>query len=644
MAPPRGSAAYKKKDGTLTLSKDQSSVSWTPVAPPGASPAITLAVSSITNLQQTPVNNPKVMLKIFAQAPGTANIEPHIFSFTSPTTARAEADAIKDALSKVIQLAKTGTDVLAAPGGGGASAALAISSAIASVPGGGRDQNFLYDDERLKSDGNLQQSLLMADPSLSKTFVESLRTKPDSITNSQFTSQFWSARVHLLRAHAIEKTQARGAYNVLSSIKPKTVDNTTTLSISKEQIQLIFNQHSLVKKVYDECVPGISEEKFWSRFFQSRLFKKLKGEKLSESDPLDPVLDKYLNHDEDADRARRLMESNVPHIIDIEGNEENHSQRKGNQPDLTMRPTSVDKVPIIRTLNTLSEKILLHVTPNDVDPSLPIGMDEETFNTLALQDLQADAEENRVTLNIKDQSRFFSDDKENGVSTDALLYAKQDPKKVLRSILAGLADTGSDLNLQTSIGVDDNSSSSEDESNPKKGHVGSKASMAAATAQIFAAIAQQRALTDDLSSSASGFSTVQTPSTAGLSTTIFDRLSLTHATTTEFLSHFWSAFVSGDPNRADEISKLVETLDRAMDRIKAVADDAEKERAKEVEKVKKQVRDHYERTQRKIKIDLESIAGGAKAVNQLLGPTIKVIQMAVTEYKKALAAEGVDTS
>lgn len=49
MAPPRGSAAYKKKDGTIALSKDSRSVSWTPVAPPGSKPTLTLSVSSITS-------------------------------------------------------------------------------------------------------------------------------------------------------------------------------------------------------------------------------------------------------------------------------------------------------------------------------------------------------------------------------------------------------------------------------------------------------------------------------------------------------------------------------------------------------------------------------------------------------------------
>ena len=579
------------------------------------------------------------MLKVFAQAPGAQASETHVFAFSSATTARADADSIKDALSKAIQSTKIGGNLPAAPGGGASSAAMAIASAVSSVPGGGVDQDALYDNDQLQHDVQLQHSLLKANPSLSKTFMESLRTKPESITSSQFTAQFWSTKTHLLRAHAIEKSQTRGAYNVLSSIKPMTVDNATKLSISKEQIQLIFNQHSLVKRVYDENVPKLSEEAFWSRFFQSRLFKKLKGERLSDNDPTDVILDKYLLVDEDADRARRLLASHVPHIIDVEGNEENHSQRRGNQPDWTMRPTSIDKVPIIRTLNALSEKILSHVTPNDIDPSLPIGVDEETFNELALRDLQGDAEENRVILNIKDQSRFFSSDEGTGVSADAHLWAKQDPAEVLKGLRATLAEAGKGADLSNAIGFINESDSSDEEgdNDSTKGHVGSKMALTAATTQILAAVAQQRLRNDDEASApSSGFSRVQTSSTSGLSPTLFDRLSLTHATTTEFLQHFWSAFLSGSPSRADEISRLIETLDRAMDRVKAVAGNAEEERQKEVEKWKRQIAEYFDRTGKRRKVDYDTIPGGAKAVNQLLGPTIKAIEVAGRSYQKAL--------
>ncbi|MCJ1356568.1 MAG: RNA polymerase II transcription factor B subunit 1 [Icmadophila ericetorum] len=637
MAPPRGFAAYKKKDGTLAVSTNGQSVLWTPTAPPGSKPAVTLAVSTITNLQQTPASSAKVMLKIFAQPPGAEAIDTHVFTFTSAQNARSEADAIKVVLTEAIQASKTGGAIPAAPSGGdgkSTSAAMAIARAVSSVPGAGRDADSWYDDSKLKGDVALQQSLLKANLTLSKTFMESLRTKPDSISNSQFTSQFWSSRVHLLRAHAIEKNQTRGAYNVLSTIKPKTIDNVLRLSVSKEQIQLIFNQYPLVKRVYDENVPNLSEDVFWSRFFQSRLFKKLKGERISDADPTDPTLDKYLQYDDDAERAQRLLASHVPHIIDMEGNEANNSQRKGNQPDLTMRPTSVEKVPIIRTLNSLSEKIMSHVRPSDVDPSQPIGMDEETFNSLALRDLQGAAEESRIILNIKDQSRFFSTTDQDSVSADALLYAKKEPQQVLQLLRVDLATLGSDIDLETAIGVKEDSDSEDDEPN-KKGHVGSKASLRAATAQMFAAISGQRVQNDDLAPSSSSSSTFD------LSPSIYDRLQLVHATTTEFLSHFWGAFLSGDPSRADECEKLVETLDRAMDRMKVVADDAEAERMKEVGRLKQHVLDHYARTKKKLKFDPESVKGGAKAVMQLLGPTIEAVGVASGKYREALSLEDV---
>ncbi|KAL8705319.1 MAG: hypothetical protein Q9201_001565 [Fulgogasparrea decipioides] len=519
MAPPRGSAAYKKQDGTLAISGDGQSVSWTSITPPGSKPALSFPVSAITNLQQTPASTSKVMLKIFVQPSGASAPEAHVFNFTSPTVARAEADAIKDALSKAIQQTKLGGATPVAPGGSASSAAMAIASAVSSGQQAGANQDGIYDDARLQSDVDLQQSLLKANPQLSKTFMESLRTKPDSITSSQFTSQFWSSRIHLLRAHAIEKNQTRGSYNVLASIKPETKDNALRLSISKEQIQLIFNQHAIVRRAYDENVPKISESEFWVKFFQSRLFKKLKGEKITEADATNPILDKYLNIDDEAERAKRLLASHVPHIIDIEGNEENHSQRKGNQPDFTMRPASNDRVPIIRTLNTLSEKLLSQVAPNDIDPSLPIGVDEETYNSLALQDLRDENEDDRILLNIKDQSHF-STTEDNSLSEDAKRYSTLDPTKTLQSLRANLASTLSpsfNLNSALSLNPDeeeDSSDETEPDSNPQT--PSHRNPFKSSTSQILSSIrAHNQHTATTLNTSSTSFSTSSlSPSTS----------------------------------------------------------------------------------------------------------------------------------
>jgi transcription initiation factor TFIIH subunit 1 len=177
--------------------------------------------------------------------------------------------------------------------------------------------------------------------------------------------------------------------------------------------------------------------------------------------------------------------------------------------------------------------------------------------------------------------------------------------------------------------------SDSDDEEEKVAHVGSKSSISNAQSQILEGIATRRTEVDG-----SGTQT----SLAGLSQTIFDRLTLTHATTIEFLHHFWLLFLSGDADRAGELAKQVETLDRAMDRINSVAADAEREREAMILKQKQHVKDVWEQTGRKMHWSPKSIGGGEKVVKEMMGPAIRSLQMALKEYKKALAAEGLDVS
>lgn len=558
------------------------------------------------------------MLKIFAQQNETQ--EQYVFTFTSGPNARAEADAIKDVLSAAIAASKAAAAAPAptGPSSEGLSAAMAMANAISSA---GTGPSVWDNDDKLKANAELQQSLLKSDENLQRMFMESLRTRPETLSVGQFASQFWSSRVHLLRAHAIERAQTRGSYNVLSSLKPRTDNNVTKLNITKEQIQLIFNQHPLVKKVYDENVPKLSEQQFWSRFFQSRLFKKLRGERISDSDATDAILDKYLKEDEHADR---VSQTQVPHFIDLAGNEVNHSQRQGNRPDFDMRPASIEKVPIIRTLNALSEKIMANVAPADGDPSAPIGMDEETYNQLLLRDLRGDEEQSRIFLNIRDQSRFFSRDKEKD-DKEKKQVTERDSKEIIVALQTDLNQTfpaDGSYQLGKIVEPDEEEDNDEDEK-----VIGSKINMQRASSEIFDVIRERRAQADVTSDTG----------TWGLSSTLYDRLSLTHATTTEFLNQFWNAFLSGNPDRAGEVASLVESLSRALERIKAVAADAEAEKETEVNKLKQHAREVFSATGKKIRVNLAGVGGGEKVVNQLLSPTISALKLAMERYREALA-------
>jgi len=222
------------------------------------------------------------MIKILTKGDGT---ESYVFGFTAPT-ARAEADAMKDALGAAIHAHKFGTQTPSGPSG-------ASSAAMALTTAGTTGASDLWSEARLAKDMALQMSLLKSDSALSNTFKEAV------MSGSISSEQFWSTRIYLLRAHALEKAQTRGPYNVLAAVRSTTVDGVARISLSREQIADIFSQHPLVKTVYDENVPRVSEDQFWSRFFLSRLFKKLKGDKLLQTDPADTLFDRYLNRDDE---------------------------------------------------------------------------------------------------------------------------------------------------------------------------------------------------------------------------------------------------------------------------------------------------------------------------------------------------------
>jgi transcription initiation factor TFIIH subunit 1 len=623
MTPPRGAAIYKKQDGVLAISKDRQAVSWTPNTPPDApdaAPALVVTVSTIMNLQQTPESSAKVMLKIFTQQKGQAEPVGHVFAFSSPSDARAEANAIKEALTTAIQAYKAAQngDTVAS---GGSSAAMAMANAIS----GGKGSNVWEDDEKLKSDLGLQQSLMRDDAMLKRTFEEARKLKPESLSNTQFTTQFWASRVHLLRAHAMSRSQAKGSYNVFSTLKPTSDGGDKKLSLSKEHVHLIFSQYPLVLRVYDNVVPKpYDETAFWSRFFQSRLFKKLRGLKIEQNDATDTVLDQYLDAEEFSGIRQRPGESQVSRIIDMEGNEENHSQRKGNAPYRELRPQSLDKVPIIRTLNSLSEKLMAQVAPSDIDPSQPIGMDEATYESLKLRDLAGDPEQNRIILNVRDQSRFFTDAGNTGEDfKGSTSLPPVDAKAAIKSVCDDLAQAFPQPG-DAAIIVDDPDQEADDDASDGEEKEKEASPAAQAYSQIMELVHQHSEQTQEI------------PDQSGLSTAIYERLILTHASTNEFLHQFWAAFLSGDVSRANEIASLVESLNRAMDRINAVAMDAEGERNQLIRMAKRNAMDVQERTGVRRKVDSKAIKGGAEVVNQLLGPAISAVSIAMSKYRKAL--------
>ncbi|KXL46006.1 hypothetical protein M433DRAFT_235113 [Acidomyces richmondensis BFW] len=646
----QASVSYKKKDGHLAISADKKYVFWTPIQPPSSPPAVTIVIADITNLQQTPESSAKVALKVFVKE------ESHVFSFTSKEGARREQENVTNLLRDIIaankaaaaeQLLSAATSTLTpAQNGGeaGHSAAMAIAKAISSQ----REDEAWLDDSKLIMDFQLQRSLLTSNKPLNDRFTQALREKPESVTVPQFTAQFWSTRIHLLRAHFVEKAQKEGEYNVLPEIKYKTVigqdgEPTKMLNVTSQQIKLIFKQYPVVRQAYNETVPtSLNENTFWQRFFQSRLLKKLKGDRIDRTDPQDAVLDKYLDYNESGGTASI---QHIPHFIDLEGNEQN-TKYKVNREGWEMRADRHDE-PIFHTLNNMSIKLLSHVAPEDGEAHGPIGMDENTFERLRLRDLAMNDADNRILLNVREPARHEPGETED-LSADAKLYAKQDPQQVISDLQFDLKpnhpgnDENDMLRLDRVVCFDSDEDDDEDEdmdgtmplsnggttNHVKKSStvpIGSKKALKAATLSILKSIKQRRL-----------HSTGDSNSFGGLSKSSYDTIIITHNTTTEFLHYFWTLFHSGDASKASELVGLVSTLDKSIDRINAVAEQAESERQAKLERMRKQVNDYFERTGKRRKVDENLAGGGRKAIEEIMRPTIAALKEASETYRKAL--------
>lgn len=520
--------------------------------------------------------------------------------------------------------------------GGGASGAITTAQSVAATA---QQDEELYADAKLMSDLKLQLSLLNSSPALRQRFDRAMKEKPNSVSLEQFSNQFWSTRLNLLRSHAAEKSQTTGSYNVLSVIKSKNVNGTLMLNLTKEQIEVVFRQHPIVKTAYNDTVPPLSEGEFWERFFHSRLFKKLKGERVPDDYVTDTRLDKYLKHDEHPDNAQQMLVGSIPMFINIEGNEQNHSQQKGNRQDWTMVPSSNEKAPILRVLNRMSEKLMKEVPLVD-NHHTPAGQDEDTYRELQLKDLQRASDDNRVVLRVQDQSRLFSAGQSVQTSSSAAVYTKRTPAEVLSTLQEDFGSfkphgKTSGVDLHSMIAVDDDSDSEDESGAPKKLKVGSRSTRAAATVQIIAAV-QKRHLHEDEYPSAKGVLNNEQATKLGISDTILDNLIMTHNTTVEFLHYFWDVYHSGNPERANEVAKLIETLDRSLDRIAAVANAAEAERTAAVEEARKRNELYFHQTGKKRKFNPAAIKGGASAVAQVMQPLNRAIDAARTQYQSVL--------
>ncbi|ODV79008.1 uncharacterized protein CANTADRAFT_26089 [Suhomyces tanzawaensis NRRL Y-17324] len=344
-----GACSVDKLSGMVSIREDVTPliVEWKAI---DRLKTISIPLNSLNNLQATKEGSPKMILKIVYKI---GNQEEKSIRLTFNN--RPTMNNIKDSLQTIVARQRTIIKDLPGPpssaGTPGASGSPGTPTAPstpgtpappqASTLGSSSMSSDSLSDANLLKNLQLQQKLLLEDRNLRNIFTQSVMNFKLSPTI------FWSSRLNQLRTYALTISQHRGPYNVLSTIKPvATSDNQVNVNVTRETINEIFDTYPIIKKAFKDLVPvKISEGEFWSRFFNSKLFRRLRGDKINTSnDRGDVVLDKYLYIDQDfneddgtSEPVRKKPDIRVNKFIDILGNEDDNSSKLGNRPDMTMR-------------------------------------------------------------------------------------------------------------------------------------------------------------------------------------------------------------------------------------------------------------------------------------------------------------------
>lgn len=353
-----GAALFRKSAGILTIdeSKYPARVHWKST---DGTQVHTILLDQVSKLQATPSHSTKMMIKLIGKLSkeemekGAAD-PVSVFQFNN----RMVMENIKNTLQIIISRYKDNV--------------VYEQKMLKEKENDSEINTNLINTESLEdslsvsnllSNLQLQQNYLKQNLTLSKKFQNSV------IKNKLPAKEFWITRITELRSFALSNSQKYGPYNVLSTIKPvASSDNKVNVSVTKDKLKAILVTYPVVKLAFDENVPlNFHEQEFWSRFFQSNLFRKLRGELIMANTRGDIIIDKYLenevvlNNEEDELNMNKIK---VSKVLDLKGNMDDDPLKFPNKQDFTMRygadPQGQTEgvLDILKGMNRLSEKLM----------------------------------------------------------------------------------------------------------------------------------------------------------------------------------------------------------------------------------------------------------------------------------------------
>lgn len=375
-------------------------------------PSLRLPHTSLSNLMTSKEGSAQIRLKVVY----TGDDNGHMFTFTS-AQALADREKFKQELTKVMtgnraneSAAPTPASVPATPTPTTPAYSLPRPqppSRAVSVSSDKRAATPVIIGNDPAADFRMRKTVLMKNPEL-------LALHRELVMSGQITeAEFWEGREHLLLTQAASEKQQKGKSGQLVDPRPETVDGEMKIRITPQLVHDIFDEYPVVAKAYSDNVPGkLSEEQFWLRYFQSKLFNSHQASIRSSAAQHvvkdDPIFDKYLEKDDDGIEPRRQRNKNVDRLVDLGATNEDHGEA-WNEKDITMQPgRQRGALPLIRKFNEHSERLLN--TSLGEGPSAKrrkLNSDEVVYTQIDLEDLHDTDMSTGIQLDMQDRQRYF---------------------------------------------------------------------------------------------------------------------------------------------------------------------------------------------------------------------------------------------
>lgn len=341
----------------------------------------------------------------------------------------------------------------------------------------------------------------------------------------------------------------------------------------------IFENYPIVKKAYTDNVPkNFKEPEFWARFFSSKLFRKLRGEKIMQNDRGDVIIDRYLTLDQEFDRKDDdMLLHPVKKIIDLDGNIQDDPVVRGNRPDFTMQPgvdingNSDGTVDILKGMNRLSEKMIMALkneySRTNLQNKSNITNDEEDEdnderNELKIDDLNESYKTNYAIIHLKRNAHEKTTDNDAKSSADSIKNAdlKVSNQQMLQQLSLVMDNLINKLDLNQVV---------------PNNEVSNKINKRVITAiKINAKQAKHNNVNSALGSfvdNTSQANELEVKSTLPID--LLESCRMLHTTCCEFLKHFYIHFQSGEQKQASTVKKLYNHLKDCIEKLNELFQD-----------------------------------------------------------------------